>query len=102
MDSVARDVVDLSVTERHTLEGVLGQPLRDDQRVIVQLVDAEGSKSNAKPAPLRDDKVTIKREGDVGILPDWCAIFADLSDEEMAELEAAILDRSDSRSFDDL
>lgn len=102
MESVARNVTDLSPNERHTLEGVLGQPLRDDQRVVVHLVGADGSKSNAEPSPPLDDKVTIKREGDVGILPDWCAIFADLSDEEMAELEAAILDRSDSRSFDDL
>jgi hypothetical protein len=102
MDSVARNVLDLTPLERHALEDVLGQPLRDEQRVIVQLVNPDGLTPPADSMPLRDNTVTIKREGDVGILPDWCAIFADLSDEEMAELEAAILDRSDSRSFDDV
>jgi hypothetical protein len=48
----------------------------------------------------RDEKATPKRDGDVGIIPDWCAIFADLSDEEMAELDSLILDRSDSRYSD--
>jgi hypothetical protein len=101
MESVARNVTELSPNERHTLEGVLGQPLRDDQRVVVHLMAADRSKPNAERSPPRDNKVTIKREGDVGILPDWCAIFADLSDEEFAELEAAILTRADlSRSFD--
>ena len=102
MDSISYSVTDLSADQRHAFEGVLGQPLRDDQRVIVQLVNPEGLTPPADSMPLRNNTVTIKREGDVGILPDWCAIFADLSDEEMAELEAAILDRSDSRSFDDI
>ena len=103
MDSVARDVVDLSPDERHAFESVLGRPLGNHQRVVVGLVDTKSSATNSPiPTPPPDWKVTIKREGDVGILPDWCAIFADLSDEEMAELEAAILDRSDSRSFDAL
>jgi hypothetical protein len=101
MVSISYSVTDLSADQRHAFEGVLGQPLRDDQRVVVQLVDARGLTPPAEPKPLRDSTVTLKREGDVGILPDWCAIFADLSDEEFAEIEAAILTRADlGRSFD--
>ncbi|HEX5472919.1 MAG TPA: hypothetical protein VFW73_13590 [Lacipirellulaceae bacterium] len=96
----SRNVVDLTPNERDAFEGMLGTPLRDDQRVVVQLTEAELVKSKIPTLP-RDNTVTIKREGDVGILPDWCAIFADLSDEEFAELEAAILTRADlSRSID--
>jgi hypothetical protein len=101
MDTIVRNVLDLSANERHAFEGVLGQPLRDDQRVIVQLVGTEASQPNSAPRPPLDEMITIKREGDVGILPDWCAVFADLSDEEFAEIEAAILTRADlSRTFD--
>ena len=101
MDSISYGVNDLSADQRHAFEGVLGQPLRDDQRVVVQLVNTKGTPTSEEPAAMHDGEVTIKRDGDVGILPDWCAIFAGLSDEEMAELDDAILDRSDSRSFDD-
>ena len=100
MDSNSYNVTDLSADQRHAFEGVLGQPLRDDQRVIVQLLGTDATQPDATPRPPQDQKITIKREGDVGILPDWCAIFADLSDEEMSELEAAILDRSEGRSID--
>jgi hypothetical protein len=101
MDSISYSVTDLSADERHAFESVLGQPLRDDQRLIVQLLGTDATQPNATPRPPQDQKITIKREGDVGILPDWCAIFADLSDEEFAEIEAAILTRADlSRTFD--
>lgn len=101
MESISYNVTDLSADQRHAFEGVLGQPLRDDQRVVVQLLGTDATQPNAAPRPPQDEKITIKREGDVGILPDWCAIFADLSDEEFAEIEEAILTRADlSRSFD--
>lgn len=99
MESNSYSVTDLSADQRHAFEGVLGQPLREDQRVIVQLVDTKAPES-ADQSPAEDRNETAKSV-DVGILPDWCAIFADLSDEEFAEIEAAILTRADlSRSFD--
>ncbi|MEX2091417.1 MAG: hypothetical protein WD971_02010 [Pirellulales bacterium] len=99
MESNSYSVTDLSADQRHAFEGVLGQPLREDQRVIVQLVDTKAPES-ADQSPAEGRNETAKSV-DVGILPDWCAIFADLSDEEFAEIEAAILTRADlSRSFD--
>jgi hypothetical protein len=89
MDSIVRNVADLSPDERHVYEHALGQPLRADQRVIIQLANADvGQMSNA-PTPASPSGMDQ--------LPDWCAIWADLSDEEIADLELAILDRSDSR-----
>ena len=99
MESNSYSVTDLSADQRHVLEGVLGQPLRDDQRVVVQLLDAK-TPVPANQSPPAGENATGKSV-DVGILPDWCAIFADLSDDEFAEIEAAILTRADlSRSLD--
>ena len=99
MESISYSVTDLSADQRHAFEGVLGQPLRDDQCVIVQLADTKAAES-AGQSPSEGRSETAKSV-DVGILPDWCAVFADLSDEEFAEIEAAILTRADlSRSFD--
>lgn len=85
MDSIVRNVTDLSADERHVYESVLGQPLRDDQQVIVRLVGTDVGQNTAA--------TTNGADG----LPDWCTIWADLSDAEIAELESAILQRSDSR-----
>jgi hypothetical protein len=100
MESISYSVTDLSADQRHAFEGVLGQPLRDDQRVVVQLVNAKVSESTDQNSPSTSQK-QAKQSVDVDILPDSCAIFADLSDEEFAEIEGAILTRADlSRTFD--
>jgi len=88
MDAIVRNVSDLTPDERHVYENVLGQPLRDNQRVLVQLVE-DASRSDAS-----QPSVLINGADD---LPEWCTIWADLDDNEIAELESAILQRSDSR-----
>jgi hypothetical protein len=100
MESISYSVNDLSADQRHVLEGVLGQPLRDDQCVVVQLVSKKNFE-HTDQASFSPNKNGANQSVDVGILPDWCAVFADLSDEEFAEIEAAILTRADlSRSFE--
>ena len=93
MESISYNVTDLSADQRHVFEGVLGQPLRDDQRLVIHVAD--------QPQPIARDEGTAKSESTVTNhsreLPDWVTIFADLSDEEIAELDSAILDRSESR-----
>jgi len=89
LDSIVRNVADLSADERHVCEHALGQPLRAHQRVVIQLVDVNASRGNATTPPAATNGADD--------LPDWCTIWADLSDEEIADLESAILDRSDSR-----
>ena len=93
MESISYSVTDLSADQRHAFEGVLGQPLRDDQRVVVQVADQPKSIVGGSDAELR----TLQTTSHPHELPDWVTIFADLSDEEIAELESAILDRSASR-----
>ena len=86
MDSVIRNVSDLSSNERHVYENLLGQQLRDDQRIIVRLVEAS-----------TDDRVNSTPKGaDVNLSPN--TIWAYLDDAKIGELESAILQRSDRRS----
>jgi hypothetical protein len=85
MDSVIRNVADLSANERHVYENVLGQLLRDNQQVVVKLVDAEVSPPAATAT-----------NGSAN-LPALYTIWADLNDAEIAVLESAILQRSNSR-----
>ena len=85
MDSVVRNVSDLSADERHIYESVLGQALRADQRVLVQLADP-------RPAPPPSEAINGTEE-----LPACYTIWADLSDAEIAELESSVLQRSESR-----
>lgn len=93
MESNSYSVTDLSADQRHAFEGVLGQPLRNDQRVIIQVTNQPPSANGpSEIAATRSHAASQPNE-----LPDWVTIFADLSDEEIAELESAILDRSSSR-----
>ena len=85
MDSVVRNVSELSADEKHVLENVLGQPLHGDQNVIVQLVDVNAG-GVAAPAINGAENALDPYE-----------MWADLSDEDIAELESAILKRSESR-----
>jgi len=66
-------------------ESVLGQPLQSDQKIVVQLVNAEEGK----------DALRYSR-GSADVLAPY-AIWAEFSDEEIAELESEILDRPESR-----
>jgi hypothetical protein len=84
MNSVIRNVADLSADERHVYENVLGQALQDDQKVIVQLVD-ECAVENC-----------VQKISGTNVLEPY-AMWADFSDEEVAALESEILDRSESR-----
>jgi hypothetical protein len=85
MDSIIRNVGDLSSNERHVYENVFGQQLRDDQQVVVQLIESS-----------TDDRIAATPNGVEGNLAQY-TIWADLEDAEIGELESAILQRSDSR-----
>lgn len=84
MDTISRNIVDLAADQRSVLEQVLGTPLSDAQRVIIQVVDVEPQPTSTKqPLTVAD-----------------YAIFADLDDEIVDELVNAIQQRSPSREFD--
>lgn len=77
------DVSRLADPQRRALEEMIGQELSSHQRLVISVVDAN-------PPPTRPAMAAE--------LPDYCNVYDGLSDEEIAELESLILDRSPSRS----
>jgi hypothetical protein len=81
MDSIIRNVREIDSRERQALEHVLGQPLMEDQRVIIQV--------ETFPAQLKADETPATE------LPAWCDVYAGLTDEEIDEIEKIALSRAD-------
>ena len=71
-------------------EHVFGRPLGDDQQLIIQVVapgnEQDGGAEDPCGAP-------------AGKLPDWCNVYEGLSDQQIAEVEAVILQRADLSRF---
>ncbi len=85
-----QNVGDFAADDLRVFEKVLGHKLQENQRVIIQVMDIDATKtngSNSQNGPSRTN------------LDDW-AIFQDLSDKETAELESVILERSPGRDID--
>ena len=85
METVTRHVRDIDANERLALERVLGQPLHDNQQVIIQVVADNG--------PAKDDNHQAVPFPDR--LPEWCNVYAGLTDKQIAEVEEVILQRAD-------
>jgi len=82
MDSVTHNVRDIDSTGREVLEGLVGQPLRDDQQVMINVVSSRGeSSSDSCDSKLAD-------------VPSWWNIYEGLSDEEVDRLDQAIRQRA--------
>ena len=82
--SVVRTVRDIEPYDRQALERVLGRRLHDAEQVVIDVVGA--------PSPAPTDGT---RTGH--LLPDWCDVYAGLSDAEIDEIESAIVRSADSR-----
>ena len=82
MESVIRNVRDIDSRERQALEHVLGQQLKENQKVIIQVVTLPPENGETEQTP--DTQ-----------LPSWCNVFAGLNDDQVAEVEEVILQRSD-------
>ena len=85
MESIVRDVSQIESPDREALEHMLGQQLREGQRVLIRVVSFAPSAVEPLPAPV----------GEAAALPAWCHVFEGLSDQEITELEDVILARAD-------
>jgi hypothetical protein len=86
MESIIRNVRDIDSRDRQAIERVLGQQLKDNQKIIIQVVTVS------------DEPTVQEKPGNgtpVAKLPDWCNVLAGLSDEQIAEFEEVVLQRSD-------
>lgn len=85
MEDVVRNVRDISVEDRRSLEHVVGSQLQDNQQIIIQVMTL-----NNEPAATPSESTGAAAAG----LPDWCNVYEGLSDEQIAEVETDILHRS--------
>lgn len=99
MESISRNVGDLTTAELQVYETVLGHQLHAGQQIIVQLIDVDASDAKAQPTASSQEN-GAPQNGDAK-LPDWCDVYCGLSDKEIEEVEESILARSPaSRNID--
>lgn len=90
MENIVRNVRDIDTADRHALEHVIGQRLRENQRVIINIVSVD-----LTPPPAKQP------HGDApAALPEWCNVYEGMSDEEIGEVEKSIVRSPSSRSFE--
>jgi len=94
MESMEQNVSDFAADDLRVFEKVLGHKLQKSQRVIIQVMDIRASKTNGSDSQNRPQNRPSGTN-----LDDW-AIFRDLCNEEVADLESVILERSLGRDID--
>ena len=89
MEMFVRNVRDLAQSDRTALERVVGQQLRETQRVIVNVENID----SASPKDTATANATD--------VPEWWNVYEGLSDEEVDRLDAVVRQRADlTRSFE--
>jgi hypothetical protein len=84
MDRIICNVRDIQGEDRRALEHVIGQPLRENQQLVIEVVTMDVGEPQQT----------------AGTLPDWCNIYDGLSDEEVDEIEKSIVRSPGGRSFE--
>lgn len=88
METVIRNVGEIDAHDRQALEHVLGQGLRENQQLVISIVNRD--------VPFDASNVTTPHPANgVPALPEWCNVYEGLSDAEVAALEKTILQRAD-------
>jgi hypothetical protein len=94
METIIRDVRNIDKADRLALENVIGDALRDDQRVVINVVDLDATETS--PGQDSDAGSCLPQE-----VPDWWKIYEGLSEEEVDRLDGAIRQRADlTRTFE--
>ncbi len=84
METITRNVKDIEDRERQVLERVIGRQLATNQQLIIQVANLH------PPQDVPGD--STQGNGD---LPDWCHVYAGLSDEAISSLEETVLERAE-------
>jgi hypothetical protein len=83
MESITKNVRDISLPEELAVEHVIGQQLTENQEVIIQIYRLD----------LRSEPETTETESAQG-LPDWCNVYAGLTDKQVEAVEQTALQRA--------
>jgi hypothetical protein len=89
MENIIRDVRDIDTGDRRAIEHVVGKALRDNQRLVIQIVSLDLS----EPVPVAGQSAASDE------LPEWCNVYEGLSGPEIEEIEKSIVRSHDSRTF---
>ncbi len=92
METIIRNVGDIDARDREALEHVLGQQLRENQQLVIGIVNL----------PLNPDASAGLSSGAATAsgLPEWCNVFEGLSDQQLDEIDNSILRSPGGRSFE--
>ena len=83
MESITKNVRDISPPDKLALEHIIGQQLTENQQVVIQIYSIGPRTKPAKPE-------TQSKRG----LPDWCNVYAGLTDEQIEAVEQTTLRRT--------
>ncbi len=93
MDNIIRNVRDIDAVDWTALEHVLGQDLRDNQQIIVSVVNIGAAQKPLEPKQPNGAPPTSE-------IPEWWKIYEGLCDEEIDRLDEAIRQRANlTREF---
>ncbi len=87
MESLIRNVGDIDAHDRQALEHVLGQTLRENQQLVIHIVNLNVDVETAT--------TESEQQGTKPQLPDWCNVYEGMSEAEVEDLEGTILTRAD-------
>ncbi len=83
METIVRNISDLSETDLSAAEQLIGHALTADQRLVIVVQDQHG-------------KIAVSdASSPVSKLPDWCNVYTGLSDSDIADIEAVMLGRAE-------
>lgn len=87
METIIRNVSDLPANDRTAAERLVGHELALNQQLVIVVTNqvatgqsGKGVSAGSFPTPK---------------LPDWCNVYGGLSDKEVSDVEATILNRAD-------
>lgn len=88
METITRDVGQMQSQERSAAELLVGHALREHERVIVHVLSLDA-----------DETATEDPQPD-GVLPDWCNVYAGMTDKEIGEVEQSSTRCNVTRAFE--
>ena len=83
MENIVRNVRDIEAGDRHALEHVVGQALRDNQRLIIRIAEVDLSRE----VPAADSHRPQT-------LADWTNVYEGLSEEEVEAVDKSVKERA--------
>jgi hypothetical protein len=90
MESIIRKVRDIPASQRLALEHVIGQQLRENQQIIIHVVNDDQGTPAAMP----------HQNGSASTLPAWCNVYEGLSDDEVDQISKSIVRSPGGRAYE--